>query len=148
MTISSRTPEGQPKPCPVCGKEPIVDPSTYPTRDAPCPHCGSLLLYAGPTDSSTKTAPTPEPELKNCPVCGKELIVDPSIAPCARCGSLVPLDSPADGSTRNGAVPVPESPWPWMPLPPRAGAPSLQVRELADAQDIEAIEHLLERLEK
>lgn len=44
--ISSRTPEGQPNQCPVCGKDTRTEPSTMPTRDAPCPHCGSLLWFA------------------------------------------------------------------------------------------------------
>ncbi len=41
-TISSRTPEGFPARCPVCGKESNVVPSLT-ARDVPCPHCGSLL---------------------------------------------------------------------------------------------------------
>jgi predicted nucleic acid-binding Zn ribbon protein len=46
MTVSSRTPEGFSGHCPVCGKELCVDPSTVPTRDAPCPSCGSLLWFS------------------------------------------------------------------------------------------------------
>jgi hypothetical protein len=45
MIISSRTPEGDPNTCPVCLKELQIDPSTVPTRDAPCPHCGHLLQF-------------------------------------------------------------------------------------------------------
>ena len=40
-TISSRTPEGQPNKCPVCGKEVLVEPSLW-FGDAPCPNCGHL----------------------------------------------------------------------------------------------------------
>lgn len=42
--ISSRTPEGQPNTCPVCGKQVEIEPS-LPTGDAPCPHCGCLLWF-------------------------------------------------------------------------------------------------------
>ncbi len=43
--ISSRTPEGDPNVCPVCGKNSQIEPSTVPTKDAPCPHCGHLLWF-------------------------------------------------------------------------------------------------------
>ena len=43
-TISSRTPEGAPNRCPVCGNSFCVEPST-PPGDAPCPHCGSLAWF-------------------------------------------------------------------------------------------------------
>ena len=42
--ISSRTPEGLPNRCTVCGKEVFVDPSE-PFLDAPCPMCGNLLVW-------------------------------------------------------------------------------------------------------
>ncbi len=45
MTISSRTPEGTPNRCPVCGKSICIEPS-IPPGDAPCPNCGSLLWFA------------------------------------------------------------------------------------------------------
>jgi hypothetical protein len=45
MTISSRTPEGNPNVCPICGHAARVEPSTMPTRDAPCPQCGHLLWF-------------------------------------------------------------------------------------------------------
>ncbi|PHR97634.1 MAG: hypothetical protein COA78_27315 [Blastopirellula sp.] len=44
MTISSRTPEGQPNRCPVCGKSVIIEPSAL-FGDAPCPGCGTLLWF-------------------------------------------------------------------------------------------------------
>jgi acyl carrier protein len=40
--LSSRTPEGQPNRCPVCGEEVCLEPS-QPPGDAPCPRCGHLL---------------------------------------------------------------------------------------------------------
>ena len=42
--ISSRTPEGEPNCCSVCGSQIIVEPSLG-TRDAPCPRCGHLLWW-------------------------------------------------------------------------------------------------------
>lgn len=42
MDVSTRTPEGFPSRCPICGKDVIINPSV-PPGDAPCPHCGSLL---------------------------------------------------------------------------------------------------------
>jgi hypothetical protein len=44
MVIASRTPEGIPNRCPVCGNDLKIDPSR-PTLDAPCPHCGHLLWF-------------------------------------------------------------------------------------------------------
>jgi DNA-directed RNA polymerase subunit RPC12/RpoP len=45
MTIASRTPDGKPNRCPTCGKDFVLAPS-YPYNDAPCPHCGSLVVFA------------------------------------------------------------------------------------------------------
>lgn len=42
--ISSRTPEGTPNHCPLCGGEICVEP-TRPPGDAPCPNCGTLLWF-------------------------------------------------------------------------------------------------------
>ncbi|MFN0198778.1 MAG: phosphopantetheine-binding protein [Planctomycetaceae bacterium] len=44
MTISSRTPEGLPHRCPVCGEMVTIEPSID-TGDAPCPKCGQLLWW-------------------------------------------------------------------------------------------------------
>jgi acyl carrier protein len=44
MTISTRTPEGTPHRCPLCGRTVRVDPS-YPTADSCCPSCGQLLSW-------------------------------------------------------------------------------------------------------
>src|SRR5260370_41659515 len=44
MGIASRTPEGAPNRCPICGKDLVIEPSK-PTMDAPCPHCGHLLWF-------------------------------------------------------------------------------------------------------
>jgi len=48
VTISSRTPEGEPGKCPICGHAEKIDPSTMPRRDAPCPSCGHLLSFEVP----------------------------------------------------------------------------------------------------
>jgi hypothetical protein len=42
MDISTRTSEGIPSECPLCGKQVIVS-VCDPIGDAVCPHCGSLL---------------------------------------------------------------------------------------------------------
>jgi hypothetical protein len=44
MAISSRTPEGLPHRCPICGAVALVEPA-WPRGDAVCPACGSWLLY-------------------------------------------------------------------------------------------------------
>jgi acyl carrier protein len=44
MTISSRTPEGQPNHCPICGADVCIEPSPL-FGDATCPQCGSLLWF-------------------------------------------------------------------------------------------------------
>lgn len=44
MTITTRTPEGTPNSCPVCGLQLRIEPSAD-TLDAPCPGCGLLLWF-------------------------------------------------------------------------------------------------------
>jgi hypothetical protein len=44
MDTPSRTPEGQPSRCHVCGKPLRIDPSNHPFSDATCPRCGALVL--------------------------------------------------------------------------------------------------------
>jgi hypothetical protein len=44
MVVSSRTPEGEPAVCPVCGDVVRIEPSLY-FYDAPCPSCGLLLWF-------------------------------------------------------------------------------------------------------
>jgi hypothetical protein len=44
MTISSRTPEGEPAACPLCGAEVRVEPSIL-IGDATCPRCGQWLWF-------------------------------------------------------------------------------------------------------
>jgi acyl carrier protein len=43
MNVSSRTPEGLPHRCPVCGNYASVEPS--PAGDSICPSCGQLLWW-------------------------------------------------------------------------------------------------------
>jgi acyl carrier protein len=43
MPVSSRTPEGEPQRCPICGDIVTTEPSV-PLGDSVCPQCGSLLL--------------------------------------------------------------------------------------------------------
>lgn len=44
MNIASRTPEGLPARCPVCGANVVMEPCA-PLGDAPCPACGNLLFF-------------------------------------------------------------------------------------------------------
>ncbi len=68
MRPSSRTPEGQPNWCPVCGHEVCIEPS-MPPGDAPCPRCGCLLWFPsaspagldGATEGGERCAATPAP---------------------------------------------------------------------------------------
>lgn len=46
MSISSRTPEGLPSRCPICGATPNLEYSD-PASDAPCPNCGCLVWNDG-----------------------------------------------------------------------------------------------------
>ena len=46
MIISSRTPDGRPNRCPVCGANVWIEPSAV-FGDAPCPQCGCLLWFIG-----------------------------------------------------------------------------------------------------
>jgi hypothetical protein len=55
MEPSSRTPEGQPNICPVCGKAVQIEPSC-PPGDAPCPHCGHLLWFAASSSDEGSAA--------------------------------------------------------------------------------------------
>ncbi|HEY1375847.1 MAG TPA: hypothetical protein VGF55_03600 [Gemmataceae bacterium] len=50
MRPASRTPEGQPNRCPVCGRAVRLEPSC-PPGDAPSPSCGSLLWFPRRTTS-------------------------------------------------------------------------------------------------
>jgi acyl carrier protein len=44
VTISSRTPEGEPQRCSVCGEVSAME-TSWPIDDACCPACGSLLVW-------------------------------------------------------------------------------------------------------
>jgi DNA-directed RNA polymerase subunit RPC12/RpoP len=52
--ISSRTPEGDPNQCPICGHRVRLEPSIE-TRDAPCPNCGHLLWFGIAATDDQKT---------------------------------------------------------------------------------------------
>ena len=56
MTISSRTPEGQPNRCPVCRRRLRLSPS-WPSADAPCPHCGSLVWFPAANTARVTAGP-------------------------------------------------------------------------------------------
>lgn len=52
MTISSRTPEGQPNSCPICKARVVIEPSIL-FGDATCPHCGHLLWFVQSANIAT-----------------------------------------------------------------------------------------------
>jgi hypothetical protein len=58
MTISSRTPEGEPALCPICGTAFTAEPSD-PGGDAPCPCCGHLLWFSRREIPETRRAVSP-----------------------------------------------------------------------------------------
>ncbi len=82
--ISSRTPEGTPNFCPVCGQDVRIDPSTVPLRDAPCPQCGCLLHFPDP---GAATQPHNQPRVK---LSGTDAIEDMA-------DMLFQFEAPADG---------------------------------------------------
>ena len=59
MSVSSRTPEGIPNRCPVCGKQVVLEPSD-PAGDAPCSHCGHLLWFTDTGGHETMMERWPE----------------------------------------------------------------------------------------
>lgn len=59
MTPSTRTPEGEPNRCPVCGAVVSLDPSR-PPGDAPCPNCGHLLWFGEAVGPSVSASPADE----------------------------------------------------------------------------------------
>jgi hypothetical protein len=58
MTISSRTPEGTPNYCTVCGHDLRLEPSID-TLDGPCPSCGHLLWFPAVEKKRPKRNPRP-----------------------------------------------------------------------------------------
>src|SRR5262249_43612478 len=61
MTISSRTPEGHPNRCPVCRRRLRLSPS-WPSADAPCPHCGSLVWFPAAKSSGVTAGSITDPD--------------------------------------------------------------------------------------
>jgi acyl carrier protein len=51
MSISSRTPEGEPTSCPLCRANVIIEPSVL-IGDATCPRCGQLLWFIKSPDET------------------------------------------------------------------------------------------------
>ena len=54
MSPSSRTPEGEPNHCDVCGYDQCIEPSLE-SRDATCPNCGALLWFPDATPEEPET---------------------------------------------------------------------------------------------
>jgi hypothetical protein len=72
MKPASRTPEGQPNHCPVCGKPVRIEPS-QPTCDAPCPWCGHLLWFDPPGAIGAEVIDRRAPELPSFIVPGAKV---------------------------------------------------------------------------
>lgn len=80
MIPSSRTPEGEPNLCPICGHAVRIEPSPD-SRDAPCPHCGSLLWFFSECKNETRL-PDASPVLqKACEALPKDDGPQPSDLP-------------------------------------------------------------------
>jgi rubrerythrin len=82
MVISTRTPEGQPNYCPVCGKIVVMEPS-QPFGDAPCPHCGCLLRFE-PLDVGIRVSVAP-------PVATQQKLARRSMYVCPQCKTRIPF---------------------------------------------------------
>lgn len=57
MNISSKTPEGSPNQCPICNQKIVIEVSSFPTHDAPCPKCGHLLSFTGESKNQITILP-------------------------------------------------------------------------------------------
>lgn len=56
MTVSSRTPEGAPLECPLCGRTARLE-LCEPLRDATCPACGQLLTWLAHRQNGNEKSP-------------------------------------------------------------------------------------------
>ena len=72
MKPSSRTPEGWPDRCQLCGNSVRIEPSV-PPGDAPCPHCGHLLWFQPPAEGRQTVFTTGE-AAKICDVSQQTII--------------------------------------------------------------------------
>lgn len=72
MNISSRTPEGSPNRCTLCGAEVMLEPSL--AGDGPCPACNQLLWWFaarradGIVDGESDHDPAPVEGIRDTPV--------------------------------------------------------------------------------
>jgi CheY-like chemotaxis protein len=79
MKPSSRTPEGQPNHCPVCGNETHIE-ASWPTEDAPCPRCGHLLWFPGLTVRRVLIADNDSTAIEICQEYLSDLDLDTRVA--------------------------------------------------------------------
>ncbi|MBX3425912.1 MAG: hypothetical protein KF688_09565 [Pirellulales bacterium] len=63
MFTPTRTPEGEPSCCRVCGKSVCIEPSIW-SHDAPCPHCGTLLWFTPDFRAANEFSGRTTPELR------------------------------------------------------------------------------------
>jgi len=83
---SSRTPEGWPDRCPVCGECVVIEPS-LPTRDAPCPSCGCLLWFKSRLAADLAFV-VPEAYLPDLCICTKRQAIQRMIDSLTETGAL------------------------------------------------------------
>ncbi|MEM9660399.1 MAG: phosphopantetheine-binding protein [Planctomycetota bacterium] len=78
MSISSRTPEGEPNRCPVCLASIVIEPSSV-FGDAVCPRCGSLLWFLNlPTEARVfERSDSDEVRNRVAAIVARQLGVDP-----------------------------------------------------------------------
>jgi hypothetical protein len=74
MEPATRTPEGEPNRCPICGHALVIEPSR-PPGDAPCPNCGCLLWF----DHNSKEDDFPSPREWMIPVDIRHILQKPEI---------------------------------------------------------------------
>jgi hypothetical protein len=70
MVISSRTPEGDPNHCHVCGHDMRME-ASRPAGDAPCPACGSLVWFSATYEPCKTEENQPHPHGELVPVDGE-----------------------------------------------------------------------------
>lgn len=108
MSIASRTPEGEPNRCEICGHELRIEP-TPETHDGVCPHCGSLLWFWF-SEIDVGLGPTPiDPMKLRDQVFGRAIAKFGSPLPLETVAGIVGLLPDAEGATWLNALQVAES---------------------------------------
>ncbi len=109
MVISSRTPDGWPNECPICGHSILILPSPN-TLDAPCPHCGHLLWFTDGAlvpiwTSSQRAATTQSYEIPDAIVI-EDHVVELMPQSVARENLVIPIAESVDALLIAAATPI------------------------------------------